>query len=132
MNRVQFAVTLAVVAVAGMIGGALSDRLRGQPAYAQEEAAAGKVVEAQEFHVTDDAGRVRVALGICDDGDPSLVFLGTAGETRALLAFDQNDSPFLVFRSAAGEIRAMLAILPDFGPGLLLRGDAGDKVLSAP
>jgi hypothetical protein len=56
MTRRQFAVVLAVVAVAGLVGGALSGWLTGRPAFAQADGlSAAGAYELQT--VTGDGGR---------------------------------------------------------------------------
>ncbi|MFQ6131956.1 MAG: hypothetical protein ACE5R4_07975 [Armatimonadota bacterium] len=56
MSKGQFAITLMVVAVAGLVGGALSDWARGRPVAAQPEPAR-------------PAGGPDAILGIVEDGD---------------------------------------------------------------
>jgi cytochrome oxidase Cu insertion factor (SCO1/SenC/PrrC family) len=79
MTRAQFAVTLVVVAVTGLLGGTLSDRLRSQPAWAQEGAAGAKVLEAGGFRLVDDAGKLRAWVAIDAEGRPGIAFLDGDG-----------------------------------------------------
>ncbi len=73
MSSRQFRWALAVLAISGLAGGALSNWLlpKGARAYAQE-ANTAQVVTAREFRLVDEAGKVRAGLGFSDDGQPGL------------------------------------------------------------
>ncbi len=129
MSKAQFSTTLAVVAVTGLLGGALSDRLRSQPAWAQEGAAAAKVVEAREFRLVDDAGRLRASLSLDPEGRPGLTLWDDASKSRVELGCSSNGS-HLSLVDDAGTYRASLNLASDGRPGLQTWDEAG-KLRSA-
>jgi hypothetical protein len=60
MNRTQSAVTLAVVAVAGLVGGSITEWLRPGPLHAPR--GTRQVVRARCLHIVDEAGQNRVTI----------------------------------------------------------------------
>lgn len=107
MTRGQFAVTLIVVAVAGLLGGALSDWIRAAPAHAQQE---------EKRLVVDElvAKKVTVAgpEGVCEARDGRLALIDGEGQERAVLALraERLPGPYLDFRTAAGKPRLKLGL----------------------
>lgn len=67
MDRRQFILLLVVIAVAGLLGGALSEHLfGGRQAWgmAQPASAAQQVIKAGAFEVVDEKGRVRARMAL--------------------------------------------------------------------
>jgi len=94
MNRKQLFLTLSVAITSGVLGGLLSVWFLMPPTVlAQDEVP--RVIEAQEFRVVDDEGRVRVRLGFGTVGDE-----GYLEETR-LLFFDEKGEPRIQIRDYA-------------------------------
>jgi hypothetical protein len=90
MNRRQYVLLVVVTAVAGLVGGLLSDRfLSGAPALAQQRL---KVVNAEEFLLVDRFGRTRAGLGLDPDGDLGLVLLGKDGNKKLYLSPDERQA----------------------------------------
>ena len=67
-----------------------------------------KVVEAERFVVRDAAGKVRAALGIREDGSPSLNLYDQDAKTRAVLGLEGGD-PVLGLLDQAGHGRVQVA-----------------------
>jgi hypothetical protein len=68
MNRRQFYVLVAVTAMAGLFGGAASERLFSGSQALAAKAAAPKTVAAQEFRLLDPAGATQVRIGFNQEG----------------------------------------------------------------
>ena len=151
MNRKQFATMLAVVAVAGLMGGALSDLLRGEAAFAQPEA--GKVVKAEEFCLVDAAGDARallhvfpngtvglalthddllprILMAVLPDGRPMLKLVDEEQNSRVLIVAMPDGSYGLTLLDQNGKYRALLGVGADGNPGLQMKDDEQrDRVL---
>lgn len=145
MTRAQFAIVLAVVAVAGFLGGALSDRITGRPALAQE--GAPKAITAEEFRLVDGEGKLRAVLGLREDGMVSLTFNDQSGRKRASVAAGDEGAAFVVgdeegekrmavgyaegapvviLADTTGRDRIALTVADDI-PGLVLKDEAGTE-----
>jgi hypothetical protein len=125
MGRAQFAVVLVVVAVGGLVGGALSDRLKGRPVYAQEGGAAGKVVETQEFRIVDAEGRTRAVVGLDADGISGLTLIDAAGQVRCSLGYLAGGTSALALTDTEGKVRAYVGLEANGSPRLTFSDDAG-------
>jgi hypothetical protein len=68
MNKRQFYVLMAVTAVAGFLGGAVSDRLFSASQAMAAKTAAVKPVVAQEFRLLDPTGATQVRIGFNAEG----------------------------------------------------------------
>ncbi len=78
MSSRQFKWALLVLAVSGLVGGALSSwLLPGRAAFAREEAL--QVVTARAFRLVDEADQQRAVLDLRDNGQPNLAFFDAAG-----------------------------------------------------
>jgi hypothetical protein len=133
MTRTQFAVTLVVVAVAGLVGGALSERMRGRPAVAQ---AADEPLAIDRL-VVDDL----VAKSILVDGDNdqrvflqnNAVTLVTDDGVRAAFRLDADGNPSVDLVDSKGKSRAEFGLWTDAGiGGLLLRNAEGAHLAEGP
>lgn len=138
MTRRQFYVALTVMAVSGMIGGALATwLLPGRAVYAQQDGVEvdiddfeingdpiqpAQVVRAQRFVLVDRAGEERASLGLID-GDPGLALADDAGNTRTALGVI-DDMPKLGLFDDDSEAGARLFLL-DGEPWLELADAAG-------
>jgi hypothetical protein len=145
MSRTQFAVTLAVVAVAGCLGGSMTDWLRPTPAHAQR--GTRQVIRARLLEIVDEAGKVRVSLGVGpqsagiaindEEGRPRLgltyqsdgrSMIGLGGEdevTRMILAHNAaHGQSGIQIRNNAGEACIDIGETPN-GPGVLLYNQPG-------
>jgi len=125
IGRTQFAVVLLVVAASGFLGGAVSDRLKGRPAYAQEGAAAPKVVEAQEFRVVDEHGNGRASLQVSAEGDAVLQLANEDGKVRAAVLAAADGSSGVGLYDGDGNARLGLFVDPD-GLAALVLADPAD------
>jgi len=73
----------------------------------------GPVIEAEQFIVKDDAGRLRIALGARhQSGLPGLVFYDKDGDANVLLNLGNDESPGLWFYNK-DRIRASLSLAGD-------------------
>jgi hypothetical protein len=127
MSRGQFAVLLVVVAIAGLVGGALSERVRGRPAYAQEGVA--EVVEAREFRVVGEDGKMRIQLAVDPAGGPMLHLLDRRGSSRIVLSVPEGDDtpPGIILLGEDSKVRLLLSV----GTMAMFDGDQ-QQVWSAP
>jgi len=97
MNRRQLLLTLLVAIISGFLGGALSVWFLMPPSVlAQDEVP--KVIEAQEFRVVDDEGRMRAKLGL---GTLRNLGVGYPEETH-LLIFDEEGEERLKLVESGG------------------------------
>ena len=129
LSRWQFFTALAVLAVSGLLGGALATwLLPGRAAWAQEadERTPG-VVRAKAFELVDDAGATRATLAFDAEGRLDLLLSGAAGKIQAELGVLADGESFLGLRDAEGNVRAALGVLADGQPFLALR-DAEDNM----
>ena len=78
-----------------------------------------KVVKAQKFELIDKEGKVRAALSVKDDGEPSLSLIDSDGTTRAEV-FLVDGCPVLAIRDKVGKTRAALTASPAGNAGLVL------------
>ena len=104
MSRTQFAVTLAVAAVAGLLGGSLTDWLRPAPAHAQ--AGARKVIKARLLEIVDEAGTVRVSLGTSPQS-AGLAVYDEEGRARLGLSY-QSDGRSMIGLAGEDEVTRMI------------------------
>lgn len=74
MSRKQFGLALALMGVMSLIGGALGSFLLANRTAQAQPKTVPEVIEAKEFHLVDDAGKVRARLAFKGD-DPRLTFL---------------------------------------------------------
>ena len=73
----------------------------------------GPVIEAEQFIVKDDAGRLRLALGARhQSGLPGLVFYDKDGDANVLLNLGSDESPGLWFYNK-DRIRASISLAGD-------------------
>ncbi len=106
MTKSQFRILMILTVVAGFLGGGLSNLLlRGTPALAQ--GGVQGVVQAKQFQVVDDQGRVLVLLAADDKGYGGVFVKDTAGTNRAHLGFG-GDDPGLWIDDAKGTNRVQL------------------------
>ena len=99
MNKKQFSLMVTVAVFSGLVGGGISSWLfMTQLVMAQD--VSPKVIQAQEFQVVDDVGRVRIRLGFGtfdDSGDGEethLLFLDETGEEHVMIR-DTFGGPYL-------------------------------------
>jgi len=109
-----------VLFVGGLVGGVLSERLRGGEAWAQ--AAIPNIVEAKRFHVVDDDGNLGMWLGVDANGSPG-IGLHYGGESRAQLKVI-GDAVGLMLNDNTGKTCAQLTV-GDSGPTLVIRNPEG-------
>ena len=122
MDRSQFALTLVVAAVAGLVGGAVSDLARGEPAAAQERVA--QVIEAREFRVVDEHGTVRAMLGLTDKG-PRLRLCAENGDAHLSAGVAPDGSVGFNVSDSSGTPRLGGQVQPDGSTTLAVMGAAG-------
>jgi len=121
MNRTQFTIVLAVVAAAGLLGGALSDWLKGQSAFAQENGA--DAVTAQEFRLVDPEGELRAVLGLRENGMVALVLNDQSGRKRLSVGAG-DEGAAVVIGDEEGEKRLAVGFA-DHAPLIALADKAG-------
>ncbi|HUW84964.1 MAG TPA: hypothetical protein VMZ31_19460 [Phycisphaerae bacterium] len=142
MSRRQYGFAVAVMAVAGLVGGGLANLLWA-PRHVQAQgvvrpagvrtASEFRVVDAEgktrgvfglsaagnpSVNLFDHEGRVRTGLGLMPDGGAALAFVDKDGTTRLALRVSDTGLCGVELLDAAARARAMLAILPDGSPRL--------------
>lgn len=75
-------------------------------------------LEAGEFVLRDDQGRMRAALAIRPDGTPGLGLFDDNGQVRLSCELGPQGAPGIQLHDAIGTLRATVAIRPDETPGL--------------
>jgi hypothetical protein len=110
---------LGGLGVAGMVGMLL---LAGA-------AAVTPCLEARNFVLRDEAGKMRAALAIRPDGTPGLGFFDESGRIR--LSMDLGPTgPAVNLMNGIGQPQAALAVRPDGLPGLAIFDQTGQARLS--
>lgn len=110
MSRFRSVMTWVVVAVASLIGGALAQFAMGSWAWAQPRGT--QVVEAREFRVVDERGRLRATLGMAPDG-PRLRLLGENDKPAVAAGVAADGSSFFNLFDRTGEGRIAGQAAPD-------------------
>jgi hypothetical protein len=119
-------VSVVIVIVAGLVGGALPDLLlQGAPALAQGGGAIHEVVVAREFRLVGTDDETRASLAVAAEGGVALSLHDTEGETRAALQLAADGTPNLSLNDAAGGARAILGLGADGSSGLRLADTEG-------
>jgi hypothetical protein len=140
MRKESFGLMLGAAVLGGLIGALTNQGLTARAVQAQA-ATAGKLVQAEKFEVIDQAGNVRVQIGLTEQGDPSITLLdnahrpmiqlvtgnGAAGltigsqEQSALAVFgvDAHGAPNLMLNNANGTKHASLGVQADTGKAFL-------------
>ncbi|MFH0809733.1 MAG: hypothetical protein V2A77_04615 [Pseudomonadota bacterium] len=114
--------------------------------FRQDKAGRGSTVEARQFSLTDDTGRIRAAIGMRADGAPGLMFWDQESNPRASLylradgeaSLDFYDSgqcrvavgmnsgnPVVFMWDSDGECRVALNLAADKVPNLTFYGQGG-------
>jgi hypothetical protein len=116
MNRKQFVILLVAVIAAGLVGGFVSDRMRGQTAQAQEAMASAKVIQAQEFRMVTESGETRARLTMLFGKQAYLLLCDDKGQGRISLSLSDDQTPFISLADSAGKTRAMYWLTRDGSP----------------
>ena len=140
MHKEPFGLILGAAVLGGLIGAVVTQGLTARPVSAQA-APPGKIVQAEKFEVVDQAGRVRMQIGLTDQGDPSITLLddahrpviqlaaGRAGAgllignkeqpTLTLLGVDDRGAPNLILNNPNGTKHASLGVQANTGKAFL-------------
>jgi len=140
MHKESFGLILGAAVLGGLIGAVTTQGLTARPVSAQT-ASLGKIVQAEKFEVVDQAGKVRMQIGLTDQGDPSITLLddahrpliqmaaGRAGAgllignkeqpTLALLGVDDRGAPNLILNNPNGTKHASLGVQATTGKAFL-------------
>jgi len=132
----QFASILLVAIISGFLGGALSVWFL-MPPSVLAQGGPQKVIEAQEFRVVDDEGRVRATLGFnryLAVNETRLRLFDRRGIERLSLAAQESLGSYLQLKDKAGHIRVgvLNSDILDSGPELNLFDEEGKVLWSAP
>lgn len=103
MSKRQYVGAVVVLAVAGLVGGALSDWMRGRPAHAQGGVA--ETIEARQFIVRDENGYARIHLGSSEEGDALIWLRGSHGEPK-LIIVERDGHPGIVMFDGPDSFRS--------------------------
>jgi len=110
---------------ASFVGGAAAHWLvGGRPAYGGDERKTAKSVSAQQFVLTDAAGKTRAALQLGRRDAPGLALYDRAGAVRATLSLSDTDEPGLSMSGKNGKTRISLRLEED-GAGLRMADARG-------
>jgi len=140
MHKEPFGLILGAAVLGGLIGAVVTQSLTARSVSAQATPP-GKIVQAEKFEVVDQAGKVRMQIGLTDQGDPSITLLddanrpliqlaaGRAGSgllmgnkeqaTLALLGVDDRGAPNLILNNANGTKHASLGVQATTGKAFL-------------
>lgn len=131
MNKTQFAVLTAVIALFGFAGGVFSSRcFKAEPAKAD----AGDVISANSFHVTDGGGALRLMMTTDETSDaPMIILLDAEGKTRSVYALSEKGEPVISMTDSGEVLRSVLAVTDSEGAAFEMYDASGDKkVFAAP
>jgi len=102
MTTKQFGVMLALVVIAGFLGGAVAELVfHATPAFAQGRTEVAQQLTAQSFVLVDKSGRTQAVLGL-DNGGPNLYIYTANGKRGALIGLQSNGFPNLILYNPAG------------------------------
>jgi hypothetical protein len=85
---------------------------------AQADSGVSESVEARQFVLRDDSGRVRAVLGSAPDGAVGLNLNDASGRTRITLDVEDSGSPGLDLYDQEGKRRTIIALGKQGMPGL--------------
>jgi hypothetical protein len=134
MRRREVLLIIALTVVAGVVGGALSNRVfMARTAAAQEAEQQRKVITAEEFRLVDEDGKIRAVLVAGSKGDISINFYDRYDENRATLGLSSEGQPVLKlfdqgsleFADKNGQIRVRVDVAYDGSPSLRLYDEDG-------
>lgn len=130
MKRRQYLLMVVISIVAGLIGGAVSNRmLVSRIAMAQEKQETNEItadsVYAKEFRLVNDSGATLVLLSPVG-GSPSLLFADDNGVPRISIGLLPDGSPGVCLHDSDRVGRILMVVLPDGSPGISLR-DSNEK-----
>ena len=132
MKRRQYLLLVVLAVVAGLIGGAVSNRLFvARTAEAQGTKQHERVVIAEEFRLVDKEDNLRGIMGFSDNGGPELSLYDKGGTTRINMALSDYGEPMLSLSDEDGTLRMSMNLITG-GPELLLRDEGGTVMWSAP
>ena len=111
MSRKLYVLMLVLSMIAGIIGGRLSSLMfMGEPALAQK-VSTRKIIEAQEFRIVDDTGKLRADFNLLGDGAVDLTLLDQDDIVRAKLSLAKDGCPSLLFFDRHGSNCAAFGVL---------------------
>ena len=117
--------------ISGVVGGVAALLLSGGLSFGAESGAVQKVVRAERFEVVDEAGTIRVVLGMEADSPTRaerFEMVDSGGRTRMVLVVDRTDSfPRLGLYDTTGEPRVILGDLDGAGTAGLALTDTKGK-----
>ena len=134
MRRREVLLLVALTVVAGLVGGALSNRVfMARIATAQEAEQQRKVITAEEFRLVDEDGRARAVLTLGSKGNVSISFYDRYDESRVELGLSPEGQPILKlldqgsleFLDKNGQIRVKVDVTYDGSPSLRLYDEDG-------
>ena len=108
MTRRQFVVALVVVAVGSVVGGSLTDILRGPPAHAQ--ANAHDVIYARDFRLVDENGETRGMMAVVPDAGPSIMLFDGEGRATISIATFDDGKPHIALYGEPKDPRIALQV----------------------
>ncbi len=124
MNKIQFAVLSAAIALSGFMGGMFSAKyFQVQPARAEES-----VVNANSFHIMDGEGNLKLMLTTDEDSNaPMIIFVDAQGKTRAVYALSEMGEPVISLTDGNEILRSVLAVTDADGPVFEMYDPVGDE-----
>jgi hypothetical protein len=94
LNKMHYIILATIALTAGLVGGAMSDRLIRAAESIQEERELTKVIVATEIHLVDDQGKERWILRLSKDGEPAMTFINKNGWAPMALGLNKTGSPY--------------------------------------
>jgi hypothetical protein len=127
MGRKERWLYLALIIVAGMIGGGISSLFLQSGAafgathhHAEKKSMAAQSITAHEFVLLDSSGAKRAELHMLADGGPALDLYDSTGVLRASYAITGKDVSRVRFYNSKGSAQAGLGVTSDGRPALAL------------
>jgi hypothetical protein len=125
MRQESFGLLFAAAVLGGLIGAVTTQGLTARIVSAQT-APPGKIVQAEKFEVVDQTGKVRMQIGVTDQGDPSITLLDDAHRPLIQLAAGQAGAGLLI-GNAEQPTLALLGVDDRGAPNLILNNPTGKK-----
>ena len=109
MKKRDFILLLAVSIVSGLMGGFIANQVfNGKTAIAQSGQEALGLVQAQEFRLVDDQGKIFAVLAVSSAlKEPYFIINGKDGKQRVILDLDDGN-PRMILKDSEAQTRLIL------------------------
>src|SRR5690242_7615349 len=125
MHKEPIGLILGAAVLGGLIGAVVTQIFTTQPVSAPS-VPPGKTVQAEKFEVVDQAGKVRMQIGVTDQGDPSITLLDDAHQPLIQMAAGRAGAGLLMGTTEQPTL-ALLGVDDRGAPNLILNNPSGTK-----